>query len=100
MGCVRGALWSLCIALAWAWKNWCGLIGVCACRILFAVHDFGVCLLLPVCSMLGIYTLPWCENHYFISHESEIQESTRAVLRAALPWALRENPERCVRLCV
>ena len=46
--------------------------------------------------MLGIHTLPWCENHYYAAHESQLQEGTRSTLRAALPWALRENPERCV----
>ena len=52
--------------------------------------------LLPMRSMLGKFTNPWCENRYFVAHESQLQPSTRTALRAALPWALRENPERCV----
>ncbi len=46
--------------------------------------------------MLGVYTSAWCENHYYVTHESQLQESTREALRAALPWPLKANAARCV----
>ncbi len=45
--------------------------------------------------MLGVYTSAWCENHYYVTHESQLQESTREALRAALPWPLKANAARC-----
>ncbi len=46
------------------------------------------------CSMLGMHTTPRCDENHYVSHEGELQESTREALRAALPWALRFNPAR------
>ncbi len=46
------------------------------------------------CSMLGMHTTPRCDENHYVSHEGELQESTREALRTALPWALRFNPAR------
>ena len=46
------------------------------------------------CSMLGMHTTPRCDENHYVSHEGDLQESTREALRAALPWALRFNPAR------
>ncbi len=45
-------------------------------------------------SMLGVYTRPRCSSSFFSNHESQLSESTRSTLRAAVPWALRESPKR------
>jgi hypothetical protein len=50
--------------------------------------------------MLGVYTSAWCENHYYVTHESQLQESTREALRAALPWPLKANAARCAAGCM
>ena len=45
-------------------------------------------------SMLGRFTQPFCETSHDVVHEGELQAETRVGLRAALPWAVRENPGR------
>ena len=62
------------------------------CR-LAVVCFHGVC---PMHSVLGRFTQPWCGGDHNAVHESQLQESTRNALYAALPWALRANPGRCV----